>query len=155
WELAETQILYREARQVIDGAKSGIDPTSQTLMARALELREKRDPATRDFDDAIRESPESVSLWKARARRFQQLNQPGKAAADYLKALSLAPGDAATRREFEQVLASLGDPGEALTHLVEGAGLKAADPQYWLARGRLWRGLDKPDLAAADFNKAL
>src|SRR5262249_14750461 len=24
-----------------------------------------------------------------------------------------------------------------------------------LARGRLWRGLDKPDLAAADFNKAL
>ena len=155
WELAELQILYREMRQVVDGVKPGIDPTTATLTARALEFREKCNPATRDFDDAIREHPESASLWKARARRFQQLNLPGKAAADYLKALSLAPADVATRREFEQVLDRLGDPGEALTHLAEASGLKPEQPQYWLDRGRLWRGLDKLDLAAADFARAL
>jgi tetratricopeptide (TPR) repeat protein len=155
WELAELQFLYREAREIIDGRKSGMDPTTQALTARALEFREKRNPATRDYDDAIREHPESASLWKARARRFQQLNQPGKAAADYLKAISLAPADVPTRREFEKVLSSLGDPGEALANLAEASGLKPDQPQYWLERGRLWRGLIKLDLAAADFSRAL
>jgi tetratricopeptide (TPR) repeat protein len=155
WELAELQILYREAREVVDGRKSGIDPTTETLAARAWDFWEKRDPATRDFDDTVRASPTSQAAWMARARRFTQLNQPGKAAADYLKALSLAPADEATRREFEKVLSSLGDPGEALAHLAEASGLKPDQPQYWLERGRFWRGLEKPDLAAADFSRAL
>ncbi|MHB8861728.1 MAG: SUMF1/EgtB/PvdO family nonheme iron enzyme [Pirellulaceae bacterium] len=156
WELAELQILYREARQVIEGAGSEAeDPQTRALVAAARAVRQWGDPAVREFDDALRRKPDVAAVWIARARRWQQLDQPVRAAADYVKAVQLAPEDTVIRTELERLWSELGDPEEALQRRLEATGLQPNQSEHWFERARVWRALQNREAAARDLAKAL
>ncbi len=63
-ELAVFQILYREARTLIDGTTTFDDQNASALAQRAREELKRQDPLTADFDRTLRSSPTSrVSGW--------------------------------------------------------------------------------------------
>ncbi|MFN0054391.1 MAG: protein kinase domain-containing protein [Planctomycetales bacterium] len=150
WEFAETQILVREARQVIAGLSPESDEHKAPLTLAARRLLDRRDPLTRDYDDAIRAQPKQAWVWKERALRYVQLNQPARAAADFLKVRTLAPNDETASRELERLMTGLGDPTEVLNEVVVAGGSRPDQPKFWRERARLWNGLGRIDQAADD-----
>src|SRR5260370_29637005 len=69
WEMAQFQVLHREAKQLIEGSAYKEDANLKALQARAGEVLKVRDKATADYDLALMLHPELSRLWLARGRR--------------------------------------------------------------------------------------
>ncbi|HZN36562.1 MAG TPA: protein kinase, partial [Pirellulaceae bacterium] len=87
------QILYREARALIEGGAAAGDENAASLQARARAEFVRRDPLTADFDQALMVEPKQPRHWLARGRRLAELGRFDEALADFNKAVELGAND--------------------------------------------------------------
>jgi tetratricopeptide (TPR) repeat protein len=112
-EFVDFQILYREARALIEGTSAVQDKNAADLLARAREELARRDPLTAEFDHAVMVQPNEPRLWLARGRRLAELGRWGEAEADFNKAVELKPDDLDALLARARFHAERGDVAEA------------------------------------------
>jgi serine/threonine protein kinase/Flp pilus assembly protein TadD len=97
WDYLECQLLYGEAKALIDGAVPPDDPRLHVLRARALAGLHRGEQAALEFDAALRLSPQDsqirVEAHRNRGRCCVRENQWRDAAAEFAKAVELRPDD--------------------------------------------------------------
>jgi tetratricopeptide (TPR) repeat protein len=110
WEQARFQLLYREARQLIDDPK-WTDANEETLQKRA---RAALRPETFDYDLALLIESPTYRLLTLRAGRWLELKRIDDAKADFEEALKLRAKDPELAwRDRGQIEAAVGDPQRA------------------------------------------
>jgi tetratricopeptide (TPR) repeat protein len=144
WAQAQFQILYGEARRLIDGP-DWKDANARTLQHR---VREKLRPETFEYDLAILLQPDQPRLYLARAVRLAELKRDKEADADFAKALELKPDDATTLAERADACAELGRLDDAAADVMKALErFDAAKQADSLERARLdGRLVRRPEL---------
>jgi tetratricopeptide (TPR) repeat protein len=98
WDYLECQILYREARLLMDGAPPPDDPRLHVLRARALAALNWFDQSVAEYDAAVRLSPLDVQIraesYRNRGSSFVDRGEWAEAAAEFASAAELEPNDA-------------------------------------------------------------
>jgi tetratricopeptide (TPR) repeat protein len=122
-QMAEFQVLHREAKQLIEGSAPKEDVNLKALQARAREVLKKRDKATAEYDHALMLHPEQPRLWLARGRRLAELQRWAKADADLAKAAELQPTDPRIWRERGRLYAEFGQPEKAAADFAKALAL--------------------------------
>src|SRR5262245_10148060 len=97
WDYLECQLLYDEAKMVIDGAGPADDPRLHVLRGRGLAGLHRGDQAAVEFDAALRLSPDDAQI-RLEAHRNQgrccvRRSEWRDAAAAFAKATELRPDD--------------------------------------------------------------
>lgn len=92
WDLANIQVLRREAWQKIKGQAPPADPWWHLVQARGYGLIGESERAEKEFAGAVAAAPNDPEVWDIRARVFEQLGQPARAEADRKKAAELGVG---------------------------------------------------------------
>ena len=136
-QFADFQILYREARILIEGTTTVEDKNAANLLARAREELARRDPLTADFDQALIFHPNLARLWVARGRRLAELGRFDEAEADFNKAVDLKPDDVEALVARASFHADLGDVVKAREEFAATLQLLAKD--WWGPLGRVVR----------------
>jgi serine/threonine protein kinase/Flp pilus assembly protein TadD len=98
WDFLECQLLYAEARQLIDGAPPSDDPRLHVLRARAFAGLDWKEQAASEFDAALRLSPQDprirLEAHHNRGMLYVRRRRWREAAAEFAKAAELQPEDA-------------------------------------------------------------
>ncbi len=98
WDYLECQLLYAEARELIDGAPPPDDPRLHVLRARAFAGLDWMEQAASEFDAALRLSPQDPQLrleaHHNRGRLYVDRRRWRDAAAEFSKAAELEPDNA-------------------------------------------------------------
>jgi tetratricopeptide (TPR) repeat protein len=144
WAQPYFQVLYGEARRLIDGP-AWKDANARTLEAR---VRTKLRPDTYEYDLAILLQPDQPRLYLARAVRLAELKRDKEADADFAMALNLKPGNETTLAERGEAYAQVGRLAEAAADIVKAleqfdAGGQADSSERARAEGRL---VGRPEL---------
>jgi TolB-like protein/Tfp pilus assembly protein PilF len=105
---------------------------------------------------AVALAPDLADGYVARAtiRRLLSWDWPG-AQADLERALSINPGDAVARKEYADLLATLGRVPEAITALRKAAEIDPLSGRIWNALGRCYSDTGQLELARSAFSRAL
>ena len=94
----EGQLLYRDAKVLIDGAPPKDDPRLHVLRARALAGLDWVEQASVDFDTALRLNPQDSQIrleaHRNRGKSWIKRRRWNDAAAEFAKACDIRPGDA-------------------------------------------------------------
>lgn len=93
-----------------------------------LEAAGQREAAASAYDTAIARWPEEPLFWLGRGNVAHAVGDLEAAADKYLRAILLAPRDAAARNNLALTLADAGCPDEARRQLERAAGLAAGTP---------------------------
>jgi Tfp pilus assembly protein PilF len=99
--------------------------------------------------------PKNMKAWYNRGLAYEKLGQPGKALADYSKAIELDPKEAEVWNNRGNVYYGLGQPGKALADHSKAIELDPKSALAWNNRGVDFLQLGQPDKAVADFSKAI
>jgi serine/threonine protein kinase/Flp pilus assembly protein TadD len=98
WDYLECQLLYAEARGLIDGASPPDDPRLHVLRARGFAGLDWMEQAAAEFDAALRLSPQDPQIrleaHHYRGRLYVDRHRWRDAAAEFTKATELRPDDA-------------------------------------------------------------
>jgi tetratricopeptide (TPR) repeat protein len=98
WDFLEGQLLYREAKLLIDGVAPSVDPRLHVLRARALAGLRWSKEAVREYDAALNLNPDDRQVrceaYRVRGHSFVQQRQWHQAAAEFAEACELQPDDA-------------------------------------------------------------
>jgi tetratricopeptide (TPR) repeat protein len=114
--------------------------------------RGRWDDAEAALAEAVRGRPDLSSLWLERGRYYAGRSQPEKAAADFARALDLAPEDHRWGSPRSAMLLDMARWDAALARLLE---LRPGDGHLWTGRGRYHAIRDRWDRAAADFARGI
>ena len=127
---------------------------SKALALRAA-LQEQEDKKLADFDEAVRLTPDDVTLLRARGLTLADLDRNEAALADFNKAIELEPTHAPTLEAKAIVLAQLKKYDEAVATLNRAKELnpKSLSPLLHLAKVHAMQ--QKFDAAVEDLNQAL
>src|SRR5262249_10954210 len=86
-------ILWREAKELIEGKPPPADPRLRLVRARAYSHLGQLKKAEAEYQAAIDLQPEDASLWITRGRFHAERGNHKKADADFAKAASLTPNE--------------------------------------------------------------
>ena len=112
--------------------------------------------ATEAAERAVKLGPDLAEAWASRAvLRWQLAYDWAGAQADLKRALSLKPGDAVIRKDYAEVLASLGRLREAIAEAEKAAAIDPLSARLWNALGRYYNFTGQTDLARSALNRAL
>jgi tetratricopeptide (TPR) repeat protein len=135
--------------ELLDPILFGPDPAAR---ARSLMGRGRWDDAEAALAEAIRARPNLSALWLERGRYYATRSQPEKAAADFARALELAPEDRRWSSPRSAMILDLARWDRAYARLLE---LRPGDGHLWTGRGRYHAVHDRWDRAAADFARGI
>jgi tetratricopeptide (TPR) repeat protein len=133
-------IAFRNAERLITGQTTASDEHLATLHNDALSRTANADPETASFDHLIETFPitnehKPTFRWLARGRRLAELGRFDEAAADFNKAVELAPDDIdvlTARARFEAERGNLSEASAAFQTALEFAeSARSTDPQAW------------------------
>ena len=142
--LASRSILYDEAFRLIRGADARLDVSLEPLYAAARAGAKSADPATAEFDVAIKAYPDQPRLYLARADRLAELGRAEEAAADFSKVVELKP-DASFWKARGLAAADRGRIDEAAAAFAEALAGVPGDRTWNSPRSRLIVGLAARD----------
>ena len=111
--LASRSILYDEAFRLIRGADARLDVSLEPLYAAARDGAKSADPATAEFDLAVKAWPDQPRLHLARAVRLAGLKRDREADEDFARAVELKPDDPKVWKARGRIYAELGRPAAA------------------------------------------
>jgi WD40 repeat protein len=137
------------ADELFDPVLFGPEPTAR---ARSLMERGLWDEAEAALSEAVRIRPNCAALWLERGRYYAGRSQPERAAADFARALDLAPEDRRWSSPRSAMILDLVRWEGAYARLLE---LRPADGYLWTGRGRYHAVRDRWDRAAADFARGI
>jgi WD40 repeat protein/tetratricopeptide (TPR) repeat protein len=135
--------------ELFDPVLFGPEPTAR---ARSLMERERWDEAEAALSEAVRIRPNLAALWLERGRYYASRSQAERAAADFARALDLAPEDRRWSSPRSAMILELARWEAAYSKLLE---LRPADGPLWTGRGRYHALRDRWDRAAADFARGI
>jgi tetratricopeptide (TPR) repeat protein len=137
------------ADELFDPVLFGPEPTAR---ARSLIERGRWDDAEAALAEAVRARPDLAALWLERGRYYATRSQPEKAAADFARALDLAPEDRRWGSLRSAMILDLAPWDRAYAKLLES---RPGDGHLWTGRGRYYAVRDRWDRAAADFARGI
>jgi TolB-like protein/Tfp pilus assembly protein PilF len=112
--------------------------------------------ATEAAQRAVTLGPDLAEAWDSRALvRWQVAFDWAGAQADLKRALSLKPGDPVIRKDYADVLATLGRLREAIAEAQKAAAIDPLSGRLWNALGRYYNATGQTDLARSALNRAL
>ncbi|MBI1917216.1 MAG: protein kinase [Planctomycetes bacterium] len=132
---AVPQILYREAKELIEGKPAPDDPWLRLLRGRAYAKVGKSDKAEIQFQAAVAAAPKDAQVWLARGKVFAQLGQHDRAEADFAKVLELKPDDPQLWIERGRYFAERGQHQKADAHFAKAAKLTPDELNRFLEAG--------------------
>ena len=116
WLLLEAYLLSREAATLITGSAADVEAKFQAVCASRQGEWQTRDPATADFDDAVRMEPRMAWPYVARGRRLAELDRDAAAEAEFNHAVELQPADPDALAARIMFRAEPGDADNAAAH---------------------------------------
>src|SRR5262245_56672975 len=128
-------ILWREAKELIEGKPPLADPRLRLLRAKAYTQLGEPKKAEAEFQAAVGVRPGDPEIWLARARVFLQLGQHGRAEADFAKVLELKPDDPRLWIERGRYLAERVEHQKADAHFAKAAKLTPDELNKFLEAG--------------------
>jgi len=107
-------------------------------------------------DRAVALGPDLAEAYDSRAtiRYYVAWDWTG-AQADLERALALSPGDAANRKDYAEVLATLGRLRGAIAEDRKAVEMDPLSGRIWNSLGRFYNGSSQPDLARGALERAL
>ncbi|MFO1283982.1 MAG: tetratricopeptide repeat protein [Burkholderiales bacterium] len=132
------------------------DGSAVDLLARARELRRRRDPAALDaFRQAVALDPSLALAWHGLGAAAQHARRWSEAVAALERAVALEPGNALFRAHLGAALTGAGRPGEAIVALEAAIALDPASPAAWIQLGSACQRSGDPDRAIGALERAL
>src|SRR5262245_28678900 len=128
-------ILWREAKELIEGKPPLADPRLRLLRAKAYTQLGEPKKAEAEFQAAVAARPTDPAIWHARARLFAQLGWHERAEADFAKVLELKPNDPKLWIERGRYLAERGQHQKADAHFAQAAKLTPDELNRFLEAG--------------------
>jgi serine/threonine protein kinase/tetratricopeptide (TPR) repeat protein len=133
-------LIYREAKKLIDGTEPADDPRLAVIRGRALAVLGRDEQAVASFSRAIDLKPALVPAWIHRADAWGRLGDWAKARADYTRAIKLDPKAAVAHNNLAWLLATcpqtkFRDPPAALAHAKKAVAVKATQATFWNTLG--------------------
>jgi tetratricopeptide (TPR) repeat protein len=120
---AHFQVMYQEARALIEGKDLPSEPNREAMLKRARQEWKNRDPATAPYDLALGINPWAPHLWLARARRYAELKRDQEADAAFARAVAQKPDDPQVWKECGRTHAELGQLDRAAADFVKALEL--------------------------------
>jgi hypothetical protein len=154
WDVAELEILLREARRAVAGTEPADEADRWRLRARAH--AELADPAAAAADlwNACEQHPDDALLRVDLARALIAADRDDEADAEFRRAAGLRPGDAELRIRCGRAWADSGRRERGAAYFDEAVALRPDDPGARVARGRFLSECGEFGRADADFARA-
>lgn len=149
----KTQDLLGEVKELIDGQLLETPENAGALLAKAIQLSEKKSPEsdiTEWLDKALKASPRLKHAHMMRAMIYIESGQFEKAVEDFDQLIRLDSKDARTYSLRAQCFKELGRYKEAERDLSKAIKLDGREPMYYHARARLFWRQEKYAKAEAD-----
>jgi serine/threonine protein kinase/Flp pilus assembly protein TadD len=151
WNILESDVHYREAKKLIDGAEPPDDPRLWVIRARALEALGQQREAVAGYTKALEVKPDFIRAWTCRGVAYFKLRQWVQARDDFAKVIELNPKSAWAHNELAWLLATcpevkLREPQRAIAHAENAVALEPTNGNYWNTLGAAryraedWRG---------------
>jgi tetratricopeptide (TPR) repeat protein len=143
---------YRRGLEVEPANRHGRLALAETLL-----LAGQFPEAVGLVDPLLREDPNDLAAWKARADAWRSIGRPNEILYSLQAILLLAPDDGAALLEMYRLRRDTGETREsyeALTRLVRSNAPEGQDPTLQLERGDLAAGLGLPEEANAAYERA-
>jgi serine/threonine protein kinase/tetratricopeptide (TPR) repeat protein len=148
-------LIYREARKLIDGSESADDARLWVIRGRALRVLGRHRQAVAGLSRAIEIDATLAPAWINRAHASKRLGDWDKARADYRKAIDLDAKTGVAHNELAWLLATcpearFRDPAAAVAWAKKAVALDRTKAIYWNTLGvAQYRARDWPAAVAA------
>ncbi|MCI4350848.1 MAG: tetratricopeptide repeat protein [Thermoplasmata archaeon] len=137
-----------------------LDPKSRPgrlALAETLQLAGRYNEVIPQVDELLREDPNDLGAWRARADAYRALDRPGEVQYSLKAILLLDPHNGPALFERFQLHHGANEAAEAydaLTQLLTTGGPESQDAALWLTHGDLGSALGHTDAATRSYEKA-
>jgi tetratricopeptide (TPR) repeat protein len=137
-----------------------LDPKSRPgrlALAETLQLAGRYNEVIPQVDELLREEPNDLGAWRARADAYRALDRPTEVQYSLKAILLLDPHNGPALFERFQLHHGANEAGEAfdsLTQLLTTGGPESQDAALWLTHGDLAASLGRTDEATRSYEKA-
>jgi WD40 repeat protein/serine/threonine protein kinase/regulator of sirC expression with transglutaminase-like and TPR domain len=163
WDILHAELLYREARTLIDGSPPPDDSRLLVVRGRALEIIGRADEARAAFARALELKPDELLSRVYRLPHVSQTEAFAAALADLRQLLNDHPDQTAESQvalarahvHLARSLLELKRQDEMESALAQIDSLPPPSSDVFIERGRFRLELKQPDRALADFSAAI
>jgi tetratricopeptide (TPR) repeat protein len=129
--------------------------SAHSLLAIALDGRQRPLAALREWDEAVQREPERAAFHAGRGGALLQLGQPAQAIAAFRRATALAPDDADLMLRLTEALFQAGQPNEAHAALEQAVSFSPNHPIARWELGLSWSRRGNHLLALREMQQAV